>query len=480
MAGDKKILNIATGFTTAFLGDERTLREFVIGQMIKDEHENKGINATLLLINDNYDPLNYRQLRIGVNKDECLLERFNAFCGTPISEVPDPYKCHQDYSSHFEYLLLERLGNLGIYPAVINSCESYKSGLYDEAIRVTFENYKEIMGSLSENFYNFSMKNLFRVQCPVCHHLDETYISEVAGCIVHFHCSRCGVQKVDYREIKGKLSWKLDCAARWNIYDIDTETFSKAHITDMGSFEISKFLSERFYGGKVPSAIRYGDVRISKDLSSRLLQILPPKVLRTLFSLDVTRDMDINKEFIENFCNRTAVRPCMSYMEYIKRELPRKALFYDQLPPEEKELVKFGNNFSLCFYGKEYRIAFPDPSAIRSVKPSTIQSAYHIIAYTLSIRDGHPPESEEIKSLLKHYLFSQDIDREVYHYLRKIFCQTDGPNITTLLSILPKDYLSVIQNIIWFYLNAGGGDEVVNEGFISSPVISSNFLDRMQ
>lgn len=480
MSDDKKTLNIATGFTTAFLGDERTLREFVIGQMIKDEHENKEIKATLLLINDNYDPLNYRQLRIGVNKDDDLLERFKSFCGSPISEVPDPYGCHQDYSRHFEYLLMERLSNLGIYPVVIDSYESYKSGLYDEAIRVTFENFKEIMEVLSENFHNFSMKNLFRVKCPGCHHLDETNISEVAGRIVHFHCSRCGSQKMDYREIKGKLSWKLDCAARWNIYDIDTEIFSKAHITDMGSFEISKFLSERFYGGKVPSTIRYGDVKISKDLSSRLLQILPPKVLRTLFSLDVTRDLDINKKFIENFCNRTAVRPCMSYMEYIKRELPRKALFYDQLPPEEKELVEFGNNFSLCFYGKEYRLTFPEPSAIRSVKLATIQSAYHIIVYTLSIRDGHPPESEEIKALLKNYLFSQDIDREVYHYLRKIFCQTDGPNITTILSILPKDYLSVIQTILWFYLNEGGRDEVVNEGFISNTVISSNFLDRMQ
>lgn len=480
MSDDKKTLNIATGFTTAFLGDERTLREFIIGQMIKDEHENIGIKATLLLINDNYDPLNYRQLRIGVNKDDGLLDRFKSFCGSPISEVPDPYGCHQDYSRHFECLLMERLGNLGIYPAVIDSYESYKSGLYDDAIRFTFENYKVIMEALSENFHNFSMKNLFRVKCPGCHHLDETNISEVVGRIVHFHCSRCGSQTMDYGEIQGKLSWKLDSAVRWNIYDIDIETFSKAHIADLGSFEISKFLSERFYGGKVPSAIRYGDIRISEDLSFRLLQVLPPQLLKTLFSLNSTRDIYINKEFIENYCDRTLVRPGMSYIEYIKRELPRKALFYDQLPPEEKELVTFGNNFSQCFYGKTYKLTFPDPSAIRSVKLATIQAAYHIIAYTLSIRDGHSPESEEIKALLKNYLFSQDIGRDVYQYLRKIFCQTDGPNITTLLSILPKDYLSVIQTIIWFYLNEGGRDEVVNEGFISNPVISSNFLDRMQ
>ena len=70
---------IATGFTTALLGDERTLREFIIGDYVREKLERKGENVVLYLINDNYDPLNYRQLRIGVNKDEKLLKKFERY-----------------------------------------------------------------------------------------------------------------------------------------------------------------------------------------------------------------------------------------------------------------------------------------------------------------------------------------------------------------------------------------------------------------
>src|SRR3970040_1725875 len=92
---------IATGFTTALLGDERTLREFIIGDYVREKLERKGENVVLYLINDNYDPLNYRQLRIGVNKDEKLLKKFERYCGRPISEIPDPFDCHKNYSQHF-------------------------------------------------------------------------------------------------------------------------------------------------------------------------------------------------------------------------------------------------------------------------------------------------------------------------------------------------------------------------------------------
>ena len=83
---------IATGFTTAFLGDERVLREFIIGDMIKRALDRKGRNTVLYLINDSYDPLNYRQLRIGVNKDEKLLRCFEPYCGRPNFGGPRPFR----------------------------------------------------------------------------------------------------------------------------------------------------------------------------------------------------------------------------------------------------------------------------------------------------------------------------------------------------------------------------------------------------
>ena len=73
---DKSSYIITTGFTTAYLGDERTLREFAVGDYVANKINQKGKNTVLYVINDSYDPLNYRQLRIGVNKDENLIRKF--------------------------------------------------------------------------------------------------------------------------------------------------------------------------------------------------------------------------------------------------------------------------------------------------------------------------------------------------------------------------------------------------------------------
>ena len=86
---------VATGFTTAYLGDERSLREFIVGDHIRSQVTQSKGNCILYLINDSYDPLNYRQLRVAVNKDEKLLAKFEHYCGCPIAEIPDPFGCHE-------------------------------------------------------------------------------------------------------------------------------------------------------------------------------------------------------------------------------------------------------------------------------------------------------------------------------------------------------------------------------------------------
>lgn len=92
---------VATGTTSAFLGDERLLREFVVGDHKTRELISQGNNAVMYLINDSYDALRDRQLRIAVNKDEELIRQFTPFCGRPIAEIPDPYECHESYAEHF-------------------------------------------------------------------------------------------------------------------------------------------------------------------------------------------------------------------------------------------------------------------------------------------------------------------------------------------------------------------------------------------
>lgn len=441
---------VATGVTTAFLGDERSLREFVVGDLVKTTIEGKGGQAALYLFNDSYDPLNYRQLRVAVNKDETLLTRFEEYCGRPISEIPDPFGCHEHYSRHFEHALLARLSTLDIHPTVVDSYQAYRSGVYANLVAATFERYSEIRDRLAEAYGGHMANDLFRAQCPTCRRLDDTHIQRVDRGVVDFTCGRCGASsRVPTAEIRGKLSWKLDCAARWNMYGVDVETFSKAHVAELGSVPIARFVSQHYYGGKRPSVIRYGDVKISRDLSFQLLDILPPTMLKTLFATHLTRDLHLTKESVETFCRKFSVRAGVSYVDFVRTELPLQALCDDTVAADGalagssdmKALVPYANRFSTLFYRKTYQVRLPTPTMIASADHATAQMAHRVIHHSLSLRTDRGLNWRGVKALIKAYLSTQPKSPHLYHYLRTLFGQTDGPNITTLLAILPRDYL---------------------------------------
>ena len=485
---------VVTGFTTALLGDERTLREFIVGDLVVKGMEDKGENALLYLICDSYDPLHYRQLRVAVNKDEKLLKQFEGYCGRAISEIPDPFECHENYSQHFEKALLQRLRSLDIYPVILDSYRAYQSGHYSDYVLTTLENYSKIREMLAQTFGLHMANDLFRPQCPKCLCLDATHIHQVTEGVVHFNCERCEESSTQsIHEIKGKLSWKLDCAARWNIYGIDVEIFSKAHVSKLGSFEVASFMSQNFYGGVIPKPVRYGAVQFSRDLSFKLLEILPPKILKALFTTHMTRDLDINRGFVENFCQNFPLRSGLSYVEYIRKELPFDALrgeglFGSHAEPnmsiEAKSLVVYGNRFSKFYYDKEYQVRFPDAKAIDSSDRETALMAHSMIQYSLSVRRGHYTQWSEVRDLIRSYLHSQKIPPQLYRYLRQLFGVADGPNVATLLAILPKEYLCTTGVILNYFIASQLAGKDMGDGKDMAPepasATLSGVLDEVQ
>ena len=111
-------VTIANGTTCAFLGDERTLREFIVADEAVKELGRAGHVAYNFLFDDSMDPLNERQLRIAVDKDPKMCQNLAEFCGKPIAHIPDPWGCHESYAEHFEEALLARLTRIGCRPTL--------------------------------------------------------------------------------------------------------------------------------------------------------------------------------------------------------------------------------------------------------------------------------------------------------------------------------------------------------------------------
>jgi lysyl-tRNA synthetase class I len=453
---------IATGFTTSFLGDERTLREFIIGEELRKKLSSAHGEVTLYLINDDFDPLTDRQLRIAVNKDEKAIARHQEFLGRPIAEIPDPAGCHESHAKHFETLLMQRLAHLGIFPKVINTYRSYQEGRYQSATNTVFERYDQIKEILSKKFHPFTLRNLFRIQCPVCQRIDETSITSVKQGVVSFRCEPCRKeQKRHYREIIGKLSWKLDCAARWNIYEIDHETFSKAHVADLGSLNISAFLSREFFGGRVPKSRSYGHITLSPELRGKILEILPPKLFNALFTSNPVRDLMISSTSLIEFCRQQPVLNGFNYISYIKSELPKKRLCVRDLAIEEAELVSYAEKFSKNIFQKNSEFRLPSEEILNEIPLDGIKSAMEVISWSIGTRNesskthslnGAPEHENRVRDHLK----SLHLEAAVYKNLRKLFSQEEGPSIPTLLETLPVEFLDQTLQIARSFMEREG------------------------
>src|SRR6266700_1241632 len=75
----RKFIAVGTGITSSHLGDERNIREFLIADDLVQNLRSKKYNVVFYLFDDSFDPLNFRQLRVAVNKDENLIKKFEKY-----------------------------------------------------------------------------------------------------------------------------------------------------------------------------------------------------------------------------------------------------------------------------------------------------------------------------------------------------------------------------------------------------------------
>src|SRR4028119_945294 len=221
---DKHYITIATGATCAYLGDERNLREFLVADETARWLRRAGHAVVFFLIDDSMDPLKFNQLRVAVNKDEKLIEKYQHWCGKPISHLPDPWECHESYSDHFEEELLDRLHRLECHPTLIRTAKLYERGIYAPYVRLVLERHDEILGFLNTRFKGYQPEKLYWVLCPHCHYIHQTHIESIGKQDVKVHCAHCERNmEIPFDELQGKLNWKFDCAARWAMFNIDAE-----------------------------------------------------------------------------------------------------------------------------------------------------------------------------------------------------------------------------------------------------------------
>ena len=220
-------------------------------------------NSKTIWIADDHDPL--RKVPYP------LPESYEKYLGIPYSEIPCPEGCCTNFVEHFEKPLLSILEKFGIELEVYSGAEMYKKGVYDEYIRVALEKAPEIR-KIFNKFREHPLKENWLPYNPICQEcgrVNTTYAHSYDGDTVNYSC-KCGHKgQMDIKSGHGKLTWRVEWAARWKIFGTTCEPFGKDHAASGGSYDVSKIISKDIYGYEAPYPVPYEWITLKGEAMSK-------------------------------------------------------------------------------------------------------------------------------------------------------------------------------------------------------------------
>ena len=275
---------IATGISPSGHIHMGNLREMLTADAIRRALIDANGEAEIIFIADTFDPLRRRY--------PFLPQEYENYVGMPLSEIPDPEGCHKNYSDHFLTPFLESLEILGIDVTLKKADEMYKEGRYNEAIKISFEKRKKIIEILREvtgrdvddDWYPYM------AICKKCGKMNTTKVVDYDDSWIYYECN-CGYKgKASYNG-GGKLTWRVDWAARWWILKISCEPFGKDHAAAGGSYDTGKRFAKEIFGIDPPFPVVYewinlkgvGAMKSSKGIVipvRDMVDVLPPEIVR--------------------------------------------------------------------------------------------------------------------------------------------------------------------------------------------------------
>ena len=230
-------------------------------------------------------------------------KQFKPWLGKPLCEVPAPDGSERSYARYYfdEFMAAQR--KLGVEPQPYHMSELYRSGRMNEVIRTLLEAAAELRAiylkvSQSERDDDWIP---FSPICEHCGRIAMTRVYRFDGERVHYRCEPaamayargCGHEGAVFPwDGRGKLPWKLEWAARWQVLGINFEGAGSDHSIAGGARDVSEAIARRVFGVEPPANLPYeflllegGKMSSSKGIglsASEATEALPAQLLRWL------------------------------------------------------------------------------------------------------------------------------------------------------------------------------------------------------
>jgi lysyl-tRNA synthetase class 1 len=314
---------LSTGKSTSGSIHIGSMRELIITDVIKKKLQEKGKTARTLFVVDDYDPVRSFPPSTTLNLDEWV--------GIPYSDVPDEFGCCESFGAHVANELIETFPAFGIDPEIVWAHKLYETPEMMNAVRKCLQHTETLREILIEfvatdlneeqkSDYIESMRSWYpaTVVCPECGRLQAgakgsivpnrvtMYNSNTDE--VSFQCPACGHSAtLSLENVRLKLSWRVDWAAKWYVLNVTCEPAGKDHAVKGGSYDTGLEISKRVFGWPGPVPVPYEWVRIGgRDMSTSegivftpgvWLSIAPPELYRyIMLKSELERAIDIHPE----------------------------------------------------------------------------------------------------------------------------------------------------------------------------------------
>ena len=238
--------------------------------------------------------------------------------GRPYTDVPDPFGESGSYGDHFTDLLRRSVERLGIPVDFISTTDRYEAGAFDDAIQTVLENRETARELLAEyqNGVDDTYVPFFPI-CASCGQLTETVTDlDLEGWTVSYVCEDietgdeiiegCGHEGTTSLR-NGKLPWRFEWPAQWDLFDVDFEPFGKDHAE--GSWQSGVDIARTLFENEPPVPMVYEWFTLEGEaLSSSsgnvitveaVLDVLEAPVLRYFFAREPLRQRDFSIERLD-------------------------------------------------------------------------------------------------------------------------------------------------------------------------------------
>jgi len=317
--------------------------------------------------------------------------------GAPYTDIPDPFGCCDSYGDHFATIIQNSADAVDVPIELVSNTELYESGEFEAVTRFVLEHQeraREVLSKYQDTVDADGDYVPFNPICEECGKITETVTSVdldagEAG-TVDYRCTDmdAGNQTIDgcghegtatLRE--GKLPWRFEWPAQWQLLGVDFEPFGKDHAE--GSWPSGQDVARNVLEIEPPVPMVYEWFTLEAEpfsssegnviLVSDVLELLEPEVLRYFFAKDPAKARDFSIERLDQLVD-----------EFDRLE----AIYFGEIEGSEDERA---------FAERVYPFVVDDPREERIRLPYTFAAVLGMtddpdLREEIARREGHIPD----------------------------------------------------------------------------------------